>query len=77
MLKISQPVIFSPHPPLYQLGASCRNLVSTRIGCNRVICFIHDGDNGRNSAQYLKYGHVVYTICILNFISMKNSKYQL
>jgi len=25
----------------------------------------------------LKYGHVDYTICMLNFISVKNSKYQL
>jgi len=24
----------------------------------------------------LKYGHVDYTICILNFITVKNSKYQ-
>jgi len=24
----------------------------------------------------LKYGHVNYTICMLNFISNKNSKYQ-
>jgi len=29
MLKISQPVTFSPHPPLYQLEASCGNLVSS------------------------------------------------
>jgi len=29
MLKISQPVTFFPHPPLYQLEASCRNLVSS------------------------------------------------
>ena len=27
MLKISQPVTFSPHPLLYQLEASCGNLV--------------------------------------------------
>jgi len=25
----------------------------------------------------LKYGHVDYAVCIINFISMKNSKYQL
>jgi len=29
MLKISHPVKFFPHPPLYQLEASCRNLVSS------------------------------------------------
>ena len=29
MLKISQPVTVSPHPPLYQLEASCGNLVSS------------------------------------------------
>jgi len=29
MLKISQPITFSPHPPLYQLEASCGNLVSS------------------------------------------------
>jgi len=29
MLKISQPVTFFPHPPLYWLEASYRNLVSS------------------------------------------------
>ena len=27
--KISRPVTFSPHPPLYQLEASCGNLESS------------------------------------------------
>jgi len=29
MLKISQPVTFSPLPPLYQTKASCEHLVSS------------------------------------------------
>jgi len=32
---------------------------------------------GKTVNTSLKYGHVDYTIGILNFISVKNSKYQL
>jgi len=31
MLKINQPVTFFLHPPLYQLEASCRNVVSSGL----------------------------------------------
>jgi len=30
-----------------------------------------------HTSRSLKYGHVDYTICMPNFISVKNSKYQL
>jgi len=68
MLKISQPVTFTPHSPLYQLEASCGNLV-------RALIMI--AATGKTVHTSLKYGHVDYTVCILNFISVKNSKYQL
>jgi len=50
VLKISQPVTFSPHPPLY---TSLRPVAEIwyRVGCNRVTCFNHDGGNWRNSAH--------------------------
>ena len=37
MVKISQPVTFSPHPPLYQLEASCGNLVSSIGGDSHTV----------------------------------------
>jgi len=43
------------------------------------ICVCHLCSNKRELKVHtgLKYGHVDYMICLLNFISVKNSKYQL
>ena len=42
-------------------------------------CVCHLCSNERELKMHtgLKHGHVDYMICILNFISVKNSKYQL
>ena len=45
MLKISQPVTFSTHTSLYQLEASCRNLISSwqnsAYWCKIWACWLH------------------------------------
>jgi len=60
MLKISQPVTFFPHPPLYQPQASWGILVSSIAA----IMFNHDRGNWQNSVNSVFY-YCVYSIILL------------
>ena len=77
MLKISQKACYifpssSPLPDWGQLWKSGIELaVIVLLALNMIAA------TGETVHTSLKYGHVDYTVCIINFISVKNSKYQL
>jgi len=62
MLKISQPVTFLPHPPLYQPRPVVE--IWYRVGCNRITLFNLDRGTWQNSTNSVFY-YCIYCIILL------------